>query len=140
MNYLKTNCKALYHTSRMIPGVQRYHDYPLAFNIEHIRTKIQQLLYDTKYYLAYTKAILQITKRKYLRERRINVQLQTYSKRLEAWIYSSVAVRIFAFESNDNCSCPWRMIFNNSSFERFTKPRGNNIAFTLFRRSSLSAS
>ena len=28
--------------------------------------------------------------------------LPTYSKCLEAWIYFSVAVRIFAFESNDN--------------------------------------
>ena len=36
-------------------------------------------------------------------------------------MYSSVVVRIFAFESNDNCSWPYRMIFNNSSFEGFIK-------------------
>ena len=37
-------------------------------------------------------------------------------------------MRIFAFESNGNCSWPYRIIFNNSSFERFIIPGSNNIA------------
>ena len=49
---------------------------------------------------------------------------------------STVAVRIFTFESNDNCSCPQRMISNKSSSAKFIKSRGNNIAFTIFSRVS----
>ena len=110
---------------------QKYHDYPLAFNIEHIRTKIRQLIYDTKCYLANTKQdftnkrkgkregflpkVYEIfgkwnaSRRKIFKERgesTYRFSLPTYSKPFEAWIYSSVAVRIFAFEWNDNCSWP----------------------------------
>ena len=92
-------------------GEQKYHDYPLAFNKAHRRPKIQV-------------TIRHKMKKKIFQERgefTYRFSLPTYSKRLEARMYSSVAVNIFAFESNDSCSWPWKMIFNNSSFERFIK-------------------
>ena len=46
------------------------------------------------------------TKETEYRERRLEILIPGHSKRLEMWIYSSVALRIFAFESKDNCSWP----------------------------------
>ena len=79
-------------------------------------------LFHTRCYLANTKYdFTNERKRKYLRKKQnLKFSLPTDSLKL-----GSVAVRIFSFESLDNCSWPYWMIFNNSSYR-----------VTLLRRSS----